>query len=65
MVMVDGALVETLHDTGLQCQAIISSKLVQYSQLIDVTIEIFGVSKSASSIKLPIAHINVQSKYVT
>lgn len=50
---------------GLQCHAIISSELVQPGQLTDETIEIFGVAKSTSSMTLPTAHIQVQSKYVT
>lgn len=63
--MVNGEQVQSLKDTGLEYHAVVSSELVKPSLLTDETIKILEVIKSALSIKLQIAHIEVQSKYVT
>lgn len=62
MVLVTGTRVNTFMILDYSFS---SKELVQLGQLTDETMETHGVTRSKTTMTLPIAHIQVQSKYLT
>ena len=63
-VTVNGNTVMGLYDTGLAFDAVVKEEFVLPGQLTGKTIPLQGPDLSASSWDLPIAHIQVTSRYV-
>ena len=65
LVEVNGRQVECLYDTGLDGEAVISADLVHPEQFTGETLDIQPAQKSAVTMKLPIANVEIRSRYVT
>ena len=65
LIEVNGQQVVCLYDTGLDGEAVVDASLVSPDQLTGETIEIQPAMRSAVTMTLPIAKVEIKSRYVT